>query len=146
VSTRGLSWWATALATTLLVAAGMWIGGGAFPASIVAGGVLAAVVAERAAFFTVLAQPPLVVAAVGSGAVLSGRPLLGTVVALTDAFPYLLATMAGAAVIVLGRFLLARRKPAKQADGDAREHENQDGADCGDDVEAVGERVRSGVE
>lgn len=144
MSTRGLPWWVTALATTLLAAAGRWLGGGAFPASIVAGGVLAAVVAERAAFFTVLAQPPLVVAAVGSGAVLSGRPLLGIVVDLSDAFPYLLATMAAAAVIVLGRYLLARRQTAKQADHDDGQHENQDGADAGDDVEAVGERVRSG--
>ncbi len=139
MSTRGLPWWATALITTVLVAAGKWLG--AFPAGIVAGGLLAAVVAERAAFFTVLAQPPLVVAAVGSGAVLLGEPLLTAVVALSDAFPYLVATMGAAALVVLGRFLAT-----KKADGDHRQHEDQDGADAGDDVEAVGERVRSGVE
>jgi hypothetical protein len=144
VSTKGLPWWATALTTTVLVAAGKWLG--TFPAGIVAGGLLAAVVAERAAFFTVLAQPPLVVAAVGSGAVLLGEPLLTAVVALSDAFPYLVATMGAASLVVLGRFLLARRQAAKQADGDHGQHEDQDGADAGDDVEAVGERVRSGVE
>jgi hypothetical protein len=100
-------WWAAALGATALAATGAALGH--FTAAIVTGCVLAALVADRTAFFTVLAQPPLIAAAVGATAVALGTPLLSAVVELSTAFPYLAATMVAVAAIVATRQLLARR-------------------------------------
>lgn len=96
-------WWTTTLGATAIVAAGAALGDTWFPWAIVVGCVAAAVFAERTAFFTVLAQPPLITAAVGATAVLLGKPLLNAVFVLSNTFPYLVATMLVAAAVVAVR-------------------------------------------
>ncbi len=94
------------LGATAVVAAGAALG--YFAWAIVVGCVVAAVVAERKAFFTVVAQPPLVTAAVGAGAVLLGKPLLGTVFEVTTAFPHLVGAMVAVTLVVGVRVLRTR--------------------------------------
>jgi hypothetical protein len=90
------------------VAAGGYLGGGYFPAAIATGCVLAALLAERSAFFAVLAQPPLITAAVMTVTVLLGKPLLAAVLELSATFPYLLATMAAVVLVVAFRAFRGR--------------------------------------
>lgn len=108
MSIRGLPWWAVALGATAVVAAGAFAGGGYFPAAVVAGCVLAALVANRAAFFTVITQPPLIVTATAAVTLLCGQSFLTAATRLSTVFPYLAATMAAVALIVLVRSRLAR--------------------------------------
>jgi uncharacterized protein DUF6542 len=110
VSTKGLPWWAVALGATVLAAVGGLAGGPYFPGAVVAGCVLAAFAANREAFFTVVAQPPLIVTAIAAVTLLFGQTFLGAVAALSSVFPYLAATMAAVAVIVLVRLRLSKAR------------------------------------
>lgn len=101
-------WWAVVVGATALAAVGAVLGGGYFAGALVAGCVLAALVADRSAFFAVVAQPPLIAAAVGTAAVVLGKPLLDAVLELSTAFPYLVATMVAVGVIVGFRVFRAR--------------------------------------
>lgn len=73
---------------------------------------LAALLCERSAMFTVLAQPPLITAAVVTMAVLFGKSLPSAITELSATFPYLLATMVAVSLIVLFRSVRGRSRRA----------------------------------
>jgi hypothetical protein len=103
------------LGATAVAAVGVYLGGVWFPVAVAGGCVLAALLVRRNGFFTVMAQPPLVTAAVVAGAVLLGKPLLSAVAEVSATFPYLIATMVVVGLIVLSRVLTARRRRGRVA-------------------------------